>query len=617
MKICKTENEYIEAIALAVQKACKRYGYLPSVLIAQSCLENGYGIRSYWDNPQIEALLATNNMVGIKSSLLNDSWNEYTVWQGESITKRTPEEYGGKMVTITDDFRKYDSIERSFCDFLLFLKYASNYGKGGVPKYGDAVLSIKDPEQLIRTVAGKGYATGSTYPTSVMRILNKHGLTKYDDLSKVEPSMIIPDSLKLKYGVTVTEKPAAETETKKSNVIRLADRTIKDITAENLSELTAAKHRRGYSSKYDYNIAWIVVHYLGVPNTDNEYLYGGGYGGHYYVSRAGKIYKAADPRKHCVWHCGGELQGSGGHQYHRICTNWNSIGIENGVCYDGTEKDPSGDSGKWFFTEPTQESLVYLVSRLMDEYGIDIDHVIRHYDVTGKICPNPYVKNNSFMTSWTWSQFKSNLAQYRKNGTITIPDGTTTTNVFTTPTTITTSKSYLAKGDSGKDVETLQTMLNACGYNCGTVDGDFGSKTDKAVRELQSATGLVVDGMYGAKTKGILEQMYKNTQALHKETESTISGTTYNGVDYSPVYNYSYYKKKYADLQKAFGNDKDAYFRHFCQYGMKEGRKAASSFDVQKYKAKYADLRKAFGDNLPEYYKHYCIYGKKEGRKAT
>ena len=146
-----SENEYINAISTAAQKACKRYGYLPSVLIAQACLQNGYGIPSYWDNPQIELLLKYNNMVGIKSELLNNSWvPEYTVWQGESITKNTPEQYNGKMVTIKDNFRKYDSIERSFCDFLLFLTYASNYGKGGKPKYGEEVISIKDPEKLIK-----------------------------------------------------------------------------------------------------------------------------------------------------------------------------------------------------------------------------------------------------------------------------------------------------------------------------------------------------------------------------------------------------------------------------------------------------------------------------------
>ena len=37
------------------------------------------------------------------------------------------------------------------------------------------------------------------------------------------------------------------------------------------------------------------------------------------------------------------------------------------------------------------------------EYNISFDHVIRHYDVTGKICPNPYVKNNKLKTSWTWT----------------------------------------------------------------------------------------------------------------------------------------------------------------------------------------------------------------------
>ena len=574
MKICKTENEYIEATALAVQKACKRYGYLPSVLIAQSCLENGYGIRSYWDNPQIEALLSANNMVGIKSSLLNDSWIEYTVWQGESITKKTPEEYNGKMVTITDNFRKYDSIERSFCDFLLFLKYASNYGKGGVPKYGDAVLAIKDPEQLIRTVAGKGYATGSTYPTSVMRILNKHNLTKYDDLSKVEPSIIVPDSLKLRYGMT---DKAADAKTGSKKVPEaMININRQYLTTNNTNSTNDPKH--------------IVIH-----NTDNyartadayahaEGLYHGYMEGMswHYVTDDHSIYQCV-PHNRGAWHVGKNF---GSNNLFGVVNNRNSIGIE--MCVNAG-----------FDYEKAFQNTVALTKYLMKELNIPASKVYQHYDICTKNCPSEIRKRGD------WARFKKLI-------------GDTSITVATTITSPGTStKSYLSKGDSGKDVETLQTMLNACGYNCGAVDGDFGSKTDKAVREFQSATGLVVDGMYGAKTNGILEQMYKNTQALHKETESAISGTTYNGVDYSSVYNYSYYKKKYADLQKAFGNDKDAYFRHFCQYGMKEGRKAASSFDVQKYKAKYADLRKAFGDNLPDYYKHYCIYGKKEGRKAT
>ncbi len=39
----------------------------------------------------------------------------------------------------------------------------------------------------------------------------------------------------------------------------------------------------------------------------------------------------------------------------------------------------------------------------MDKYGVPADRVIRHYDVTGKICPNPYVYNT---TVHTWDEFK-------------------------------------------------------------------------------------------------------------------------------------------------------------------------------------------------------------------
>ena len=200
-----------------------------------------------------------------------------------------------------------------------------------------------------------------------------------------------------------------------SNIKKLGNRTINDITTANKGQIPAS---RGSNP-----IKFIVVHYLGVPNADNPYLYGGGYGGHYNIKRDGSIYLAANPKTAVVWQCGGGLQGSGGHSFYQVCTNYNSIGIECGVAANTTARDLSGDSGLWYFTEETQESLVWLVSKLMDEYGISFDHVIRHYDVTGKICPNPYVKNNNYKTSWTWTQFKNNLAQYRKDGTITIPNG--------------------------------------------------------------------------------------------------------------------------------------------------------------------------------------------------
>lgn len=98
---------------------------------------------------------------------------------------------------------------------------------------------------------------------------------------------------------------------------------------------------------------------------------------------------------------------------------------------------------------------------------------------------------------------------------------------------------------------------------------------------------------------------------------SASTATTYKGVDYAPVYDYNYYINKYADLKSAFGSNQKQAFNHFITNGMKEGRQASASFNVEIYKANYADLRNAFGNDLPSYYKHYVQFGIKEGRNAV
>lgn len=52
----------------------------------------------------------------------------------------------------------------------------------------------------------------------------------------------------------------------------------------------------------------------------------------------------------------------------------------------------------------------------------------------------------------------------------------------------------LKKGSKGKEVEILQKALNI------TVDGDFGIKTENAVKSFQKSKGLVADGIVGNKT---------------------------------------------------------------------------------------------------------------------
>lgn len=89
--------------------------------------------------------------------------------------------------------------------------------------------------------------------------------------------------------------------------------------------------------------------------------------------------------------------------------------------------------------------------------------------------------------------------------------------------------------------------------------------------------------------------------------------TTYNGVDYSAVYDYNFYIKKYSDLARIYTNDEVGLLAHFVNCGMAEGRQAKADFDVFSYRNQYQDLRLAFGKDLKSYYFHYMNSGKKKG----
>ncbi len=80
----------------------------------------------------------------------------------------------------------------------------------------------------------------------------------------------------------------------------------------------------------------------------------------------------------------------------------------------------------------------------------------------------------------------------------------------------------LKRGSSGSQVRTLQTKLNNWGYNCGTVDGIFGSKTVAAVKQFQKNNGLTVDGIVGAKTAAALGMTL---------TSGSSSNSSYNSSD--------------------------------------------------------------------------------------
>lgn len=388
MERCYSKDEYIRQIAEPARRCCKRYGYKPCVLIAQSCLENGYGM------PQdTQVLIAVNNMVGLKRELLNDSWVSLglSVWQGGYIRKDTPEQYGGQIVTIKDDFRTYDCIERSFADYLCFMSYASNT-VGGEPKYGQKVLSITDPEKLIKTVSQLGYATGATYPNSVMRIIRENDLTKYDDLTGVEPTSFVP-------GIQINPNP-------------------------NFSPYHNTSARTGA-------IEFIAVHYVGATGDAkanieyyNEESTTKG-SADFYVGFKGDIWQYnMKPETWYCWAVGGGRQTQFGGAFYQIAKNANVISVEMCVRNRTKQKDRNHpewqpNSPTWYFEDATVNSAVRLVQYLMNKYNIPFDHVVRHYDINGKLCPGVYGFNDASGDDSKWKAFKARL-----NGSAPMPEPT-------------------------------------------------------------------------------------------------------------------------------------------------------------------------------------------------
>lgn len=58
----------------------------------------------------------------------------------------------------------------------------------------------------------------------------------------------------------------------------------------------------------------------------------------------------------------------------------------------------------------------------------------------------------------------------------------------------------LKKGMTGNDVKTLQILLNGYNFACGSVDGDFGAKTEYALKQFQTKFKLGADGIAGNNT---------------------------------------------------------------------------------------------------------------------
>ncbi len=105
--------------------------------------------------------------------------------------------------------------------------------------------------------------------------------------------------------------------------------------------------------------------------------------------------------------------------------------------------------------------------------------------------------------------------------TIGLVTGSTSPSVSPSPTTVTPTPTppSLQKGFKGSEaVRSLQKRLKELGYYSGSVDGDFGEATEKAVKEFQKANGLTADGKAGEKT---LSKLNSKKAVSYKEAHAT------------------------------------------------------------------------------------------------
>ncbi len=89
-----------------------------------------------------------------------------------------------------------------------------------------------------------------------------------------------------------------------------------------------------------------------------------------------------DPRNYFCWAVG-DKKAAGAIV---DATNRNTISIE--ICStlrQGTAAVPNHDG--WEFTEAALSNAVRLACILMERYNIPIERVVRHYDISGKLCP--------------------------------------------------------------------------------------------------------------------------------------------------------------------------------------------------------------------------------------
>ena len=171
-----------------------------------------------------------------------------------------------------------------------------------------------------------------------------------------------------------------------------------------------------FTDKNDLSrIKYIVIHYFGslgsaaaVANYFKSAYRGAS--AHYCLDEGDVVYQSVLDED-IAWHCG-----TTGKYVHPYCRNSNSIGIEVRPYKIDPSTASSASAKDWYFTDKIIDNLVEFTKYLMKKYNIPPENVIRHYDVTGKWCPRPYMgddinKYYGVSGNEMWRRFKQRISE--------------------------------------------------------------------------------------------------------------------------------------------------------------------------------------------------------------
>lgn len=153
---------------LAVNEANNRIAagkgfVLPSVCIAQSAIETGWGTAGI--------MVKANAFFGIKAG---------GSWTGAVYRADTWEVDSGGAYNTTANFRAYPSLEASVTDYYDLIGNNSRYS--GALSYGTDKTKWLSPKACITAIWAGGYATDTLYVEKIMSTVNNRNLTAYDEL---------------------------------------------------------------------------------------------------------------------------------------------------------------------------------------------------------------------------------------------------------------------------------------------------------------------------------------------------------------------------------------------------------------------------------------------------